>query len=305
MRQITALLMVGTVLLAAGCNGWINRRDSVASTAPTADAPAPPVEQLVSYLNDCAGRLKSVQSNGMWLDCKQGKQPISLEANMVCEKPRNFRLMGVIAGQPEVDIGSNNDEFWYWIKHDDPPYLYHCGYDAMAKGNVRMPFPFQPDMVVAGLGMRPYDADVNKYELKVLPRTLELSENVVSAQGQTVRMVTIFNRTPVDPNKGAPQVTDFVLRDAKGQDICKATVLNVQVDQGTGAVVPRKVRLSWPAQQLELSMTLRTVIVNNVDPQRAEVLFSRRNLPYQSFDLARWAPDGASTGIQRTRGSMP
>ncbi len=183
MRPLTATLLVGTALLGVGCNSWLNRHgDTVAETTPV-NEPPPTVQQMVDYLNLCAGRLNSVQSNGLYMDCKAGREAISLTANMVCEKQRNFRLRGTVAGQLACDIGSNNEEFWYWIKQDDPPGVKYCSYEAMAKGNVRLPFPFQPDMVIAALGMAQYDPDPSKYELKVLPKSLELSENAVSSQG--------------------------------------------------------------------------------------------------------------------------
>ncbi len=302
MRRLTATLLVGLAPLAGGCNSWMHRGGGAVAENTPANEPAPQVKQLVDYLNACSARVASVKSDGMYLDCKAGRESVGLIANMVCEKPRNFRLRGVLAGQQACDLGSNNEEFWYWIKQDEPPGLKYCSYEAMAKGTVRLPFPFQPEMVVAALGMGEYDPDPNKYELKVLPKTLELCENSVSSQGQPVRKVTVFSRAVVDPAKGRPQVLEYALRDAQGKDICKATVERVVVERG--AIVPQKVRISWPAQKMELAMTLNTVSVNAVDAQLAERVFNRRDLPYPTFDLARGFPPAGSTSIQRVRGSM-
>jgi hypothetical protein len=303
MRRISAMLLVGSVFLTSGCKSWMNRSGSANETAPINEsAPPPTVKQMVDYLNLCSSRLNSVQSGSLDMDCKANGQSVGLRASMVCEKPRNFRLRGGTIGISQCDIGSNNEEFWYWIKQDNPPLLYHCSYDAMAKGTVRLPFPFQPDMITAALGMAEYDPNPDKYELKVLPKTLELSENAVSAQGQQVRKVTVFARGIVEPGKGRPQVIEYILRDAQGHDVCKASVEKVVVDGG--AIVPQKVRLSWPAQKMELALTLNTIQINKVDAQLARVAFSRADLPYQPFDLARSAPDGGATSIQRVRGAM-
>ena len=52
-----------------------------------------------------------------------------------------------------MDIGSNDSEFWFWISKAEPvPYVFHCGYQELARGGVDMPFPFQPDMIVADSG---------------------------------------------------------------------------------------------------------------------------------------------------------
>jgi hypothetical protein len=303
MRQIAATLCVSSVLLAAGCNLFNNRNPGAASdVVAKADAPPPAVKDLVDYLNDCSNRMQSVKSDGLYMDCKAPNGSVGLIANMVCEKPRNFRLRGTLAGQTACDIGSNNDEFWYWIKQSDPPFLYHCSYDAMSRGNVRLPFPFQPDMVIAALGMAQYDPDPSKYDLKVVKDKLELSENVTTAQGQPARRVTVFARGKVDVSKGRPQVVEYALRDLQGHELCKATVQRVTI-QG-GAIVPQQVRVSWPEQKMELALTLNTVSVNAVRPEFARAVFNRSDLPYRTYDLARSAQDGSSTSIQRVRGAM-
>jgi hypothetical protein len=306
MRKLTAPLVVGTALVAGGCAPWMHRGGgSVAENAPV-NEPAPSVKEMVDYLNACSARVASVKSDGLDMDCKARGESIGLIANMVCQKPKNFRLRGKIAGQPACDIGSNNEEFWYWITKDEPAGVRYCSYESMAKGSVRLPFPFQPDLVVAALGMGDYDPDPSKYELKVVRNTLELSENAVSPQGQPVRKVTVFSRakmSEVELQKGRPQVIGYALRDAQGRDLCKAVVERVSVEKG--AVVPRKVRLSWPAERMELALTLNTVYVNTVDPQLAQMAFSRRDLAsFPTFDLARGFPPAGSTSIQRVRGSM-
>jgi hypothetical protein len=302
MRQLTRRLLVLSVILATGCNTWMHRGGgTVADATPTGEQIPTTAKELVDYLNVCSSRVTSIKSD-MDMDCKAQGQSVGLGAVMVCEKPRNLRLRGKLVAQPACDIGSNNDEFWYWIKQDDPPYLYHCSYDAMARGNVRLPFPFQPDVVMAGLGMAEFNPDPNRYEVKVLAKTVELSENTVSAQGQQVRKITVFARTKVETAelaRGRPQVLEYKICDARGQDICKATVERVSVERG--AIVPQRVRFSWPAAKMELALTLKSVVVNA--PLNRES-FSRSDLPYRSFDLARWAPDAGSTSIERVRGSL-
>jgi hypothetical protein len=275
---------------------------TVADNTPTGEQIPTTAKELVEYLNVCSSRVSSVRSS-LDLDCKAKGQSAGLEGVMVCEKPRNFRLRGTVVGSQECDIGSNKDEFWYWIKRDNPPYLYHCSYDAMGRGNVRLPFPFQPDMVMAALGMAEFNPDPNAYEVKVLPKTVELSENTVSAQGQQVKKITVFARSRMELpelTKGRPQILEYKVCDAQGQDICKASVERVTVRGG--AIVPQRVRLSWPAAQMELAMTLKTIEVNS---QLNPLAFSRTDLPYRSFDLARWTPDAGSTSIQKVRGSQP
>jgi hypothetical protein len=301
MRRLAILLGI-LVPLCHGCN-WRFQYDRTA-TAPggkvNPDTPPPQAAQLVAYLNDNAGRVQAIQCNKVDLDCRQGKQSVGLDGMLVCQKPRSFRLKAKVLGSAAADFGSNDREFWYWISQNKPvPYVFHCSYEDLGRGQVRMPFPFQPDMVMTALGLAEYDPN-RQYDLKVNPTTLELSENATSPMGQPVRKVTVFNRAKVPV--GRPQVVAHILRDDKDKELCRATIHEVHVDNATGAVLPQKVTLSWPAEQMEMTMRLNglTVVYRIEDPQRVTRMFTRSDLSsMRSFDLARWTEDNAS-GVSQT-----
>src|SRR5262245_51108017 len=142
MRKV-ALLGLGLVLL-AGCNKfpWINNNPAPRTTV---NEPAPPqVSQLVAYLNDNARKSQAVQSTRVEMDARQKLLGISLSGKLVCEKPRNFRLKASMSGKPGVDLGSNDNEFWFWTSQENPPYVMHCSYQDIAQKPIAMPIPFQP-----------------------------------------------------------------------------------------------------------------------------------------------------------------
>src|SRR5262249_46580585 len=145
-----AWLSLGLVLpasLLVGCNHVpiIGKRDPVATT-PATDR-KPDVPSLVNYLNTNARKVQTIKA-AVAVDAKRGGEGIALDGQMACQKPRDFRMRARVLGQRAVDIGSNSDEFWYWISKANPPYVYHCNYKSLATGKVNVPFPFQPDMVM-------------------------------------------------------------------------------------------------------------------------------------------------------------
>jgi hypothetical protein len=293
MRQVTVCLGLGLVVLTLGCNHGPHNRDT--PTIGRAPLETPKATQLVAYLNDNARRVQAVRCERVAIDCKQGREAVGLDGILVCQKPRNFRLKAKVVGQPAVDIGSNQDEFWYWISKAEPPYVYHCSYQELARGNVAMPFPFQPDMIVAALGVADYDEN-KTYQVKATDQYLELIENTVSPQGQPVQKVTVFNRSSVGP--GRPQVVGHLLRDPQGKLICKATIHEVELNRETNAVLPRRVVLEWPGQQIMMDMRLYGTQVVSITPEQGSKFF-QRNLPdLTSFDLARRTVD--SPGLQQT-----
>jgi hypothetical protein len=189
-------------------------------------------------------------------------------------------------GHQQVDLGSNNQEFWYWIGKADPPYLFHCSYADFQRGNVQMAFPFQPEWIIEALGMAEYGAP-DKYQVVERPGAYELVEVAVGPHGERLRKITVFSR--VQASGTQPQITAHILQDANGKEICGAYISEVQQDPATFAILPRRVRLVWPQQQIELKMKLDELTVNPaIDAQRAAVLFTRPTLQnVQSFDLAR------------------
>jgi hypothetical protein len=306
MRQLLARVGLGMALLtpAAGCNllpifspgGRDNIARPVATRTPDATA-------LVKYMNDNAALVQAVRCNRVAIDCKQGRQSIGLDGLLICQKPKNFRLKAQVLGSPAVDIGSNSEEFWYWIKEGKPPYVFHCSYADLGTGRVELPFPFQPDMLVAALGIAEYDP-AGKYEVRPAPsgKYLELIETTRSSQGEPVHRVTVFASHQVPA--GQPQVLAHVLRDSKGKLICQANIHAVQVERTTRVPLPTKVTLEWPAQELKMTLSMSDLQPVNLQPEQSARMFSRGELEYATFDLARRVVD-TPDGVRRAGGTLP
>jgi hypothetical protein len=274
-----------------------------ASTPPPVSATAarPEVPALVNYLNTNAQKVQNLRAR-VDIDCRADGQVAGLDGRLACQKPRDFRLKGQVFGKPAVDLGSNSGEFWYWISQANPPYVYHCSYNDLSTGKVRMPFPFHPDLIISALGIGEYDPN-GKYELRDGPKrpdglqTLELIQEIQAATGEPMRLVTVFNRYQARP--GEPQVLAYILQDIKGNLICRARVERVQVDNATKAVLPSLVKIDWPAQKLSMELKLSEVQTNVLDSAIAARLFQRTDLSgHESFDLARGVID-APGGIRR------
>src|SRR5438105_13662561 len=137
-------LALASLLLALGCDQTrFNIFKGIDAPPPTK---VPAKEQLIAYLNDNAGRVQTIRSDTLSLTVYQGLQSGGLSGKMMVEKPRGLRMAADMAGSRVVDMGSNQQEFWYWVSKADPPYQFYCSYDALHGGQVkRMPFPFQPE----------------------------------------------------------------------------------------------------------------------------------------------------------------
>jgi hypothetical protein len=286
MRSLSVLACFGVALLLSACAdskwGFLRKNNNEAPSA-AANLQNPTAVQLVAYLDGNSRRIQSLQCGDVDMDIKM-KQSFGIQGWLACQKPRSFRMRARAIGNDEADIGSNTDEFWYWIARSQPPYLVHCSYQDLARG-VEVPFPFRPEWVMEALGMGEYGSP-DGYRIEPGPGVYKLVLDTTSPQGQPMRKITVFNSA-----RARTQVTDHILQDVGGRTICSAHIDDVQVVDG--AIVPKKIILSWPGQDLRLTMKLYDVKLN-LPLDNNQALFNRPAITgVQSVDLGRRTLDSA------------
>ena len=298
MRYVNAGLCL-TFMLLASCNFIDKITGKSAAPSSTPPGPAPTANQLVSYLNNNAGQIQSMQVQSLDVEVKKGLiMTVGLNGWMVAEKPRNFRMTATIPamGGTAADLGSNDREFWFWMSKADPPDLFYCNYADV--GRVQMPFPIQPDWVLEGLGMATITPNENmRVSMNARQGTIDLIEPTRSPQGQSVFKVTTFDARNMSGST-APQVQSRRLVDDRGREICAAYVTQMQVDQRTGIVIPKEVKFEYPSDRITMRLTLSTVTVNGqLSPQQTQQLFTRPSIPnVRSIDLASYSRDSYPNG---------
>jgi hypothetical protein len=285
MRFLSAFLCLAMLVPFLGCESGGKRIIFGPTPAPTpSPAGVPSAEALVEYLNDNARRIQGLRCVDVDVEASQKITSVNVRAKMMSMKPRSFLMTASALGNSMLDLGSNDNEFWFWFSKAPEPYQFYCSYKDFEEGKVtRFPFPFQPDWIMESLGMGPY-GPASKYTLEHDATTLKLVEKTRTPQGMAVRKVIVIARRPVAPPQ--PQVQSFLLLDdATGKELCSAQVQEVLIDHATGAVVPKRLELRVPSESLRLRIAFNKMEVN---PQLNPAAFQRQTMPgVQSFDLAR------------------
>lgn len=303
MRSLVTCLCLGMVLLATGCNHtrWRLFNPTPAPETQPVTGEVPTTDALVQYLNKNSERLQTLRCDDMVLTYSERFKPsISLEGRMVAQKPRNFRMTAMLLRKPEVDLGSNDQEFWYWIRRGPRAQIY-CKYDDLEKRqNIQLPLPFQPQWILETLGMSDY-GPATRYQLVDTPTQLKLVERTTSPQGKAIKKVIVFNRRRV--TAPTPQVTDHILIDEQtGKEICSAHIHSAQIDPTNGALIPKKVDINWPEDNIVLTMRLTNASANVNIPANFPA-FTRNKLEgIPAFNLATRQFDSRPTSIRRVRG---
>jgi hypothetical protein len=312
MRTLRIAVLVAA-LAPAGCEWLKNTRDQ---PLPKPGGPVPKMQtsQLVAYLNQQANSLRTIEYSDVKLAATEAGRdyPTLRDCYLAAARPRFFRLeCGTAFTSKELDLGSNDREFWMYAKRLDGPNYFFCSHDDFAHKAVRFPVPFDPDWVMMALGMTPYDPD-GKYTLETDERRqlYVMRQETTTRQGQPVTKTTLFN---VDWDYGGkPVVRGHQIQDAKGTVVCQAAIKSVKtVDPATGKAatrvtgfvqVPTHVTLEWPQQKFTMELDLRGERVNEDLGTRAAALFARPDIRgTDPIDLARYQV----TAPAASRGQAP
>ncbi len=310
MRRMVFCSIAILTVFSTGCNffkmGLIRGRDVSPSDEPLPNTPPPTVAALVEYMNSNSDLLTTLKCTDMDIHASQDGRVLTfnLSGAMVARQPRSMFLRATGMGKTQVELGSNENEFWYWNRQDRPePVQIHCDYKTVEEGRVRADFlPFRPDWVMETIGMGHYGPAEN-YQLKVHPRELKLLEKTKSPQGKPVTKIIVFNRYKAVAPK--PQVKEYLLiDDTTGKTICSAKIHSVQVDRTAkgqyAATFPKQMTIRWSKEKVNLKLTFRSPEVNVNIPKNSPAFV--RTPKGKSFDLARGRFDGTptSSGIQQT-----
>jgi hypothetical protein len=243
------LCLVGlAVLSACGCAGlrpaW--PRPKVACVLP----PNPSVEQVVAHVNANVDKVHGYRASSLKIRANN----LPLGGHLVVEQGKRLRLeVSSLAGK-EVDLGSNDDVFWIWVKRNEQPGVYYAAHADMDLARQAMPIPFEPEWLMEALGVVPLSTE--NVELETVPNgPLRLVSNHQLPSGQTIQKVIV-----VDPCRG--EVKEHSTFDAQGRVLVRARLQDYRLDPGSGAMLARHIKLEWPQAEMSLAMDLGQVEVN-------------------------------------------
>lgn len=212
-------------------------------------------EQVMAAVNGNAARVQSYYTTSATIGSPMFP---SVRASIALERPRNFRLRADTAFTgPEVDLGSNPAEFWFWIRRNQPPALYFCRHDRFDSSPARQMFPIEPDWLIEALGVTgfapeeehvgPFAAGTGRLEMRTVRRT---------ANGP-VHKITIL-----DDSSGL--VLEQHLYDAQGRLFAKALASDHRRDVAQQVTLPHHVEIHIPAMQMELKIDVRDIELNSL-----------------------------------------
>lgn len=281
-------------LLTAGCaSGPFSRPTTRNIGTPNT---IPRAEQVIAHLNQDCRSIQSVDFDKVSIQAKQGLQTFGVsDGKLAYQKPRNFRMQAYALGSTFADVGSNDQEFWFWFNEGEKV-QYRCNHDELPQAR-GMALPIHPDWVAEALCLQEFGS-ADQYQVRTANQKLELISSTTSPQGQKLQKITTVALS--GPNGG--RIVGHQLRTAEGAEIWSADITEYHQNVG-GYAIPRKITLRCPSQKMEMAFKLDGCQVNRRVGSPNAATFQRPKDVYTEVDLARGpGPKGTPQSIQRVRG---
>lgn len=279
------LLVLLTLVAASGASCPLRRQDA-SEAAPALFTRLPTAVEAVQALNANADRVQQVQAEAATLSVAGVP---ALRANLAIERPRRFRLRAELMGLsgPELDLGSNDDLFWMWVKRSRPqPALYFCRHDQFAYSPARHLLPIEPQWLIESLGLLRLEA--NQSLEGPFPRgagTFELRVRSPSPQGDLTRILVI--------HESYGWILEQHLYDAGNRLVASVKAGKHRFYEAAAASLPRHLEIRVPQSDLAFQLDVSDYVVNRPFDD-AGALWTLPQLDgYPVVDLAGPAPPTA------------
>jgi hypothetical protein len=255
--------------------------------APQVLQPGATREQIVAAVNQNSSRVQSLTVTNASITIPDVMGLPILNGNIAAERPGRFRLTAgtAVTGQ-EMDMGSNDELFWLWVRRNQPPAVYFCRHSQFASSNIRQMMPIEPSWLLAALGM----VDVDPATVFDGPSpsvrgagTVELRAWLPSANGNLQRVLLI------DATRA--WVLEQHVYDQSGSTLLASAVAESHryypVEQVS---LPERLSLRLPTANIAMKINLGTVQINQLQGDRAQ-LWTLPNIDgYPQYDLGGAAP---------------
>ncbi len=265
-KSLCSLFALTVLLSASGatCQRQLNM-NPFAAAGPAAPQILPENatrDQIVAAVNQNSSRIQSLSATGVTITIPDVLNLPLLSGNMAAERPGRFRLTaGTIAGQ-ELDVGSNDELFWMWVRRNQPPGVYFCRHAQFANSNIRQMMPVEPSWLLAAVGI--VDIDPASVFDGPLPSargqgTVELRSWLNSASGRLQRVTVIDARRA--------WVIEQDIYDPSGtQLLASARADSHRYYEREQVSLPDRVTIQLPPANFRMQINLGVMQINQLAP---------------------------------------
>lgn len=226
-------------------------------TAPV--VPSDPRLEVIRQINLQNAKIDTLQGD---LDIDTKKRFVSLHGKLAFQKEKNFRFVIHSRMGKEMDLGSNESDFWFMSSQYENNTLFYCRHDLV--GQARLKTPFHPVWMMDSLGFNRIDTE--DVTLMNKDSYLAVIKDTEDARKLPCRIVTM-----VDPKKS--RVCGFYLYNQEGSLLASSEVMKYD----SSGLYPRRWSMRWNVEGLSMELELLNPSVNHpVDPAQWRMPAAKR-----------------------------
>ncbi len=219
---------------------------------------SPSLEEVMQVVNGNSRRIHSFSTNRATISVPGVP---TLRANLAMQRPLRFRLRAETWMGPELDMGSNEELFWFWVRQSPKPGVYYCRHGEFAGSRAGQMLPFSPQQLIEAMGLMELDpALVHRGPFTRPDGRLEIHTIVETATG-VHKKVTI-----IDQDYG--WVLAQHLYDSHNTLLLSVNAQDHRQDPLSGLVMPKRVEIYCPQNQFRMTVDLGNVEINTLSPDR-------------------------------------
>lgn len=282
--RFSILLFLGTLLLLqSGCAliGIAPKKKDL----PIVFTTAPSLEQVKAEINRKYAGIQSLSSENAVLSMSSAVLPLR-SCTIAYEKSRNLRVRGGLASGmgTEVDFGSNEEFFWFWMKRDEKKRIYYANHEQFAQSPIRGSVPvemewlLEPQWLIESLGileMRDRDEHFGPYRDE--EGNLRITSRISTVRGVFERTITIH-----------PQTAAFLKHEIKtpdGQPFITTLLSDHTTDETNRIAYARRIEIYLAKTQDKITINLGTVNFNSPSGFHSDAFKMPQYSGYLPIDL--------------------
>lgn len=219
--------------------------------APVAFVGTPTLPQLIQTVNSNTQRIHQLHSDTASVTTAGFP---SLRATLSVERPKRFRLRGKLFG-PELDLGSNDEVFWFWLRSSGQPAVLFARHDQFAQSPARQMLPIEPAWIIESLGLVTLDPDARHDG--PFPRgngQVEVRSQIRGSSGDVTRTLVI------DPTYG--WVTEQHITDPNNRLLASAAASNHRFYPEYAVSLPHRIEVRAPAANRTFQIEIGEYYIN-------------------------------------------
>jgi hypothetical protein len=250
---VFATCLAGLLCLSgASCQSLRRPIDDFAHLPP-ALPPTPTLDQVIQAVNGNCSQIRTVWAPQASIS---GPGFPTLQATVAYERPLRLRVRAGtgILGE-ELDLGSNDELFWFWARRSQPPALYFCRHAQFASSPARQTLPVDPYWLMEAFGVAEIDPTLSHQgPFARQDGRLEIRTFRPGPDGNSTK-ITVLDRTHA-------LVLEQHVFDSRNQLLASAIASQHRRDPLSGLSMPTVIDIRLPPQRTALRVSLGNVQIN-------------------------------------------